>query len=243
MIWRAPLVLCALVMLAPLHARAGEDYREVPAPTPEEVISVARSDASFPESLRQRNAGKRLEGKYIVYCVRDGSVVRVEPEQSIAGADGAVVAHLKTKHFPFTRMVKFELWVSLEVEAEPVAAPPPAPVAAPAPAPPPPPPPPPSKPSPANKKYRAVALPALDDGAIDVALPQLKTTDGKGAVGAYMLFVEADGTVSHVDVVQSVGALDGPITSKLRTWKFKRQRERLRTVVRLTVGPTGVERF
>jgi hypothetical protein len=233
-IWRLSLALGAL---APTRARAADEYREVPSPTPEEVIAVARGDAAWPEVLKQRNAGKRLEGKYIVYCARSGDVVRVEPEQAIAGADGPVVAYLKARHFPFTRPVRFELWVSLEFEADKPAAPPPAP-----PAPPPPPPPPPTATAP-PKKYRAVALPALEQDALDVAPPQLKMGDRKGGSGAYMIFVEPDGTVSRVEVVQSVDGSDQAIMARLRSWRFKPQRERVRSVVRFSVSPSGIERF
>jgi hypothetical protein len=202
---------------------------------------VARGDTAFPESLRQRNAGRRLEGRYIVYCSRDGSVVRVETVQSIAGADASVVAALKARHFPATRPVKFELPVSLEFEAE-APPPPPTPTATATvtTAPPPTAPPPPS--GPPSKKYRAVPPAVLDSSAVDARLPDVKVPEGKGGIGAYMVYVEPDGSVSRVDVLQSLPAVDGAITGKLRAWRFKRQAQAVRSVVRLVVGPGGVEK-
>jgi hypothetical protein len=243
--WRVAALAAVLGTLVPVHAARAQEYREVTAPTPEFVVPVARNDNAFPETLRRRNAGKRLEGRYMVYCARDGSVVRVEPGQSIPGADQAVSAVLKSRHFPAVRPVKFDLYVTLEFEAEP-AAPPPAPTPAPAPAPTPPPAPAPTAPPPTlTKKYRAVPLPTLQAVAIDAAPPELKSANGQGGIGAYMVFVETDGTVSRVDVVQSLPGtgLDAAITARLKAWKFKKQAERVRSVVRLSVGPGGVEQM
>jgi hypothetical protein len=242
--WRVAAIVGLVGTLVPVHAARSQEYREVTAPTPEFVVPVGRNDNAFPESLRRRNAGKRLEGRYMVFCARDGSVVRVDPGQSIAGADAAVIAVLKARHFPAVRPVRFELPVALEFEADPapapVASPPPA-AAAPAP------PAPAASPAPSSltKKYRAVPLPTLDAAAVDEALPQVKAPAGQGGIGAYMVFVEPDGTVSRVDVVQPLAGagLDRAITARLRSWRFKKQAERLRSVVRLSVGPTGVERI
>jgi hypothetical protein len=228
--------------LVPMQAARSQEYREVTSPTPEFVVTVARNDNSFPESLRRKNAGKRLEGRYMVFCSRDGSVVRVEPGQAIAGADAAVIALVKARHFPAVRPVKFELPVALEFEAEP--APPPVVATPPSPPPPPPPPPVPAVAPPSvSKKYRAVPLTTLDAAAIDQALPDLKVGSGQGGTGAYMVFVEPDGSVSRVDVVMPLPGLDGSIIARLRAWRFKKQQERLRSVVRLSVGPGGTERM
>jgi hypothetical protein len=148
---------------------------------------------------------------------------------------------LKGRHFPAGRAVKFELPVSLEFEGEPAAPPPPAPPAAP----PPPVAPPPPEPIPAGltKKYRAVPLQVLDSSAVDEPLPAVKAIDGKSGIGTYMVFVEINGTVSRADVVVSIPGLDQAIMAKLRTWRFKKQRERVRSVVRFSVSPAGIERI
>jgi hypothetical protein len=52
--------------------------------------------------------------------------------------------------------------------------------------------------------------------------------------GGYMVYVEANGRVSRVEVVQSVPECDEHIMAGLRTWKYVAPKEPIRSIVQIS---------
>ena len=84
------------------------------------------------------------------------------------------------------------------------------------------------------RKYRAVQPQALDGQLVYSPNPHLpdaaKARDGGLVHGQYMIYVDLDGSVPRVDVVQSIPNGDAAIIATLLTWKAKPQRERIRFI-------------
>lgn len=83
-------------------------------------------------------------------------------------------------------------------------------------------------------KYRAVQPQALDGQLVYAPNPHLadaaKPRHGGRVDGSYMIYVDLDGSVPRVDVVQSIPNGDAAIVATLLTWKVKPQRERIRFI-------------
>jgi hypothetical protein len=84
-----------------------------------------------------------------------------------------------------------------------------------------------------NAPYRALPTESFDHLVTERAVPLVQ--DGVFGGGSYMVYVEPDGAVSRVDVVQSTGNADDVVKSTFMRWKFKPSGERIRGVLRLTV--------
>jgi hypothetical protein len=84
--------------------------------------------------------------------------------------------------------------------------------------------------------YKAVRPAQLDRDAISRELPRLPSVLRSNAevTGAYMVYIERDGHVGRVDVIESIPGGDDAVRATLRRWTFKPQPVPVRSVVRLT---------
>lgn len=84
-------------------------------------------------------------------------------------------------------------------------------------------------------KYRAVSPMVMEPLAISTPGPKLPPSALQGGPkrGRYMLYVEPDGRVSRVDVIQSIAGGDQAVIEGVKAWKYKPQPERVRFVIDL----------
>ena len=58
--------------------------------------AIAKPNPRLPDAVFSANRGKTLDGSYRVCTATDGTVTRVEVVHSIAGADDAIISHIRT---------------------------------------------------------------------------------------------------------------------------------------------------
>jgi hypothetical protein len=170
-------------------------------------ISVYANDARFSRAAKERYAGQRVHGQYRLHLDAQGRVREVDAVESIEEADDGVRATLQRYKFkpPGQPSVTFIMPVELNfIAAEPTG-------------------------------YHAVPPTAIAGQRVSGAAPVLpaavrQANAGKSLTGAYLLYIELDGTVSRVEVARSIAGADEAIVATLHDWKFKPQPERLRVM-------------
>jgi hypothetical protein len=166
---------------------------------------VSPNDRLPPDDVKQRDAGKHLSGVYVVYVDLDGAVVHVGVKKSVPGVDEAMIERFEDMRFHgLERRGRFELPVDVVFAAAPVA-----------------------QPRDAPPRYKAVPPDYLRDAAIStppVGFAKLPAGD-TSVRGAYLVYVDTDGTVPRVDVVASIPEVDAQVVAKLKEWTFKPQVE------------------
>lgn len=191
------------------------------AATYERELTVYPNSSLFSDAVKQQYSGKRVHGKYRVGLNAEKRVQTFDTVQSIRDADEGVHQIFASSRFDLgvkTVMLEIDLnfvpWPSANESPD----------------------------------YRPVAPGLLSGQLIErkplqLPLAALAANPGKTVFGFYMIFVERDGSVSRVDVKQSIEGGDDALIDALKAWRFKPQPARLRTMVQLAcaVPPTGTK--
>jgi hypothetical protein len=189
-------------------------YPERPAPARLEKSGflIAPAEPGISAEFKEEHAGEHLSGDYRLYIDADGRVRRAEVVRSIPGCDQWVIKqltnvhHMGAVHEAMRFVHHVELTFSVPLTAAPAGQPP---------------------------KYRAVPPLLLTTSLINYEEPKMPPAVAANAPqhGRYMLYVEFDGHVSRVDVVESIPGGDPAVIEAIKKWKYKPQPELVRFII------------
>ena len=226
-------VATLLLMGAAAHADIDRSqYKDLPATYQNFVATVpVNPDDDLPREVRERHAGKRLYGEYMVYVGAKGAIDAIDDVKPIAdcsGCDALVHKWIDANHSvpPGSGRARRFMRVDLSF-------PPPPGAKADSTRPPPTPAPPGTKPQnvPPHKLWAAVIEredPHLPDSAL------AKHPYGAEITVTYFVTVGTDGHVTAVDPTTPNPDIDPTITATLKRWRFKPLAIPLRTMLRFS---------
>jgi hypothetical protein len=169
-------------------------------------ISVYANDVRFSAAAKERYAGQRVSGRYRLHLDAEGRVTNVDAVEPIDDADEGV--RLTLRRYKFRPPGQATVTFIMPVELNFIAA--------------------------APTGYRALPPTALDGQKLSGATPRLPATvhasGKKPLIGAYLLYIERDGSVSRVEVQRAIAGADDAIVATLLGWKFRPQPERVRVI-------------
>jgi hypothetical protein len=159
-------------------------------------IHVAENEPLLPPSVRRYYAGRHPAGRYLLFVDPSGRVDGVRAVTSIPGCDDYVIEKLvRTSQSSFNEQfpMRYGVTVGLDFPGHADGPPTPMPTAA-----------------------KAIS-------AVPPQLPEMVKIHNAGRilVAAYKLGVDVDGSITRVDVIQSIPEADDAIINALRQWRFE----------------------
>jgi outer membrane biosynthesis protein TonB len=198
---------CSVALL--LIVGCATTYREL-EPLPLQRLPITISTDRVPQLLRERYAGQTLHAEARFYADYNGETGRVVLLKSTGepAIDAYVLAEMQQMHRPGQRARDtFRVPIDVPVEAQ--------------------------LPPHAPNGYTAVPPHYFDDRVLSRPTPHLPAVVKIQRIGSelrvtYVVFVEADGSVSHVQPLEPHPDVDPALTATLMTWRFVPPNQRLR---------------
>ncbi len=213
-------------------------YHDVPAKW-QAITATAPVNRDDPVSdeTRERFAGQRPYGEYMVYYAADGAIDAVDVVKSIPGCDDFVVAWIRDHekgyrppaHERMRRLARIEVSFP-RLDGSVVAPDKPKPV-----------------PAPPGTKPKNVPPHMFDTQLLAHELPHLpdavKLKARGDLVGVYKICAGVDGKITQVTPMQSIAGADEAIMATLRSWQIKPQALPICTMTRFVFTVERGRRF